>query len=126
MCSHTNPSGTNHLAKVTTDGYYSYMKVVGVKVLKAKLSEYLRLVKTGETILVTERDEVVAEIRPANRRKIGEMTLQEKLAAMAERGEATLRSVPRRKDWKRFLEEVPKREAVSSQKILDDLREDSR
>ena len=38
------------------------MKAVGVKVLKAKLSEYLRLVKAGETVLVTERDEVVAEL----------------------------------------------------------------
>jgi antitoxin (DNA-binding transcriptional repressor) of toxin-antitoxin stability system len=42
-------------------------KTVGVKRLKAKLSEYLRLVKGGETILVTERDEVVAELRPARR-----------------------------------------------------------
>ena len=44
------------------------MKAVGVKQLKARLSEYLRLVKTGETILVTERDEVVAEMHPARRR----------------------------------------------------------
>jgi len=41
------------------------MKAVGVKQLKARLSEYLRLTKAGETILVTERDEVVAELRPA-------------------------------------------------------------
>jgi len=37
------------------------MRAVGIKVLKAKLSEYVRLAKAGETILVTERDEVVAE-----------------------------------------------------------------
>ncbi len=43
------------------------MKAVGVKSLKAKLSEYLRLVKAGETVLVTERDQVIAEIKPANR-----------------------------------------------------------
>lgn len=45
------------------------MKVVGVKRLKARLSEYVRLVKAGETILVTDRDEVVAEIRPARRQR---------------------------------------------------------
>ena len=35
------------------------MKAVGVKNLKAKLSEYLRAVKAGETLLVTDRDEVI-------------------------------------------------------------------
>ena len=38
------------------------MKVVGIKQLKVRLSEYVRLAKAGETVLVTERDEVVAEL----------------------------------------------------------------
>jgi antitoxin (DNA-binding transcriptional repressor) of toxin-antitoxin stability system len=41
------------------------MKSVGVKQLKSRLSEYLRLVRGGETVFVTDRDEVVAELRPA-------------------------------------------------------------
>ena len=40
------------------------MRAVGLKVLKNKLSEYIRLVQSGETILVTDRDRVVAEIVP--------------------------------------------------------------
>jgi prevent-host-death family protein len=40
------------------------MRVVGIKALKNKLSEYVRLVKAGETVLVTERDRVVAELTP--------------------------------------------------------------
>jgi antitoxin (DNA-binding transcriptional repressor) of toxin-antitoxin stability system len=41
------------------------MRVVGIKVLKNKLSEYVRLVATtGETVLVTDRDRVVAELVP--------------------------------------------------------------
>src|SRR5262249_60758504 len=40
------------------------MRAVGLKVLKNKLSEYIRLVQGGETILVTDRDRVVAEIVP--------------------------------------------------------------
>jgi antitoxin (DNA-binding transcriptional repressor) of toxin-antitoxin stability system len=40
------------------------MKAVGVKVLKNKLSEYLRLAESGETVLVTDRDRVVAELGP--------------------------------------------------------------
>ena len=43
------------------------MKVVGVKELKARLSEYLRLAKAGESVLVTERNEVVAELRAVRR-----------------------------------------------------------
>lgn len=39
------------------------MKAVGVRELKNRLSEYLRLVRAGEEILVTDRGEVVAELR---------------------------------------------------------------
>lgn len=40
------------------------MFVVGLKLLKNKLSEYVRLAARGETVLVTDRDRVVAEIVP--------------------------------------------------------------
>ncbi len=40
------------------------MRAVGLKVLKNKLSEYIRLVVAGETVLVTDRDRVVAELIP--------------------------------------------------------------
>jgi antitoxin (DNA-binding transcriptional repressor) of toxin-antitoxin stability system len=40
------------------------MRAVGLKVLKNKLSEYVRLAQGGETILVTDRDRVVAELIP--------------------------------------------------------------
>jgi antitoxin (DNA-binding transcriptional repressor) of toxin-antitoxin stability system len=39
------------------------MKAVGIRELKNRLSEYLRLVRSGEEILVTDRGEVVAELR---------------------------------------------------------------
>ena len=40
------------------------MRSVEIKVLNTKLSEYLRLAASGETVLVTDRDRVVAEIGP--------------------------------------------------------------
>ena len=40
------------------------MRAVGLKTLKNKLSEYVRLVASGETVLVTDRDRVVAELGP--------------------------------------------------------------
>jgi antitoxin (DNA-binding transcriptional repressor) of toxin-antitoxin stability system len=40
------------------------MKAVGVRELKNRLSEYLRLVRNGETVLVTDRGAVIAELGP--------------------------------------------------------------
>jgi antitoxin (DNA-binding transcriptional repressor) of toxin-antitoxin stability system len=40
------------------------VRAVGLKALKDRLSEYVRLAASGETILVTDRDHVVAEIGP--------------------------------------------------------------
>jgi len=40
------------------------MRSVGIKVLKNKLSEYIRLAAGGEIVLVTDRNRVVAEIVP--------------------------------------------------------------
>jgi antitoxin (DNA-binding transcriptional repressor) of toxin-antitoxin stability system len=37
---------------------------VGIKVLKNRLSEYVRLAAGGEVVLVTDRDRVVAELGP--------------------------------------------------------------
>ena len=42
--------------------YHAGMRSVGIKILKNKLSEYIRLVASGETIFVTDRDRIVAEL----------------------------------------------------------------
>lgn len=38
------------------------MKTVGVRELKNRLSEYLRQARSGESVLVTDRGQVVAEL----------------------------------------------------------------
>jgi prevent-host-death family protein len=43
------------------------MKTAGIKDLKNRLSYYLREVKKGEKILITERDQVIATILPVER-----------------------------------------------------------
>jgi antitoxin (DNA-binding transcriptional repressor) of toxin-antitoxin stability system len=40
------------------------MRAVGLKILKNRLAEFIRLAAGGETILVTDRSRVVAEIVP--------------------------------------------------------------
>jgi len=39
------------------------MKSVGIRELKNQLSKYLKLVKDGEVIIVTDRNEIIAEIK---------------------------------------------------------------
>src|SRR5436190_8394172 len=53
-----------NIDRVASGSYIISMRSVGIKVLKNKLSEYIRLAAGGETVLVTDRDRVVAEIVP--------------------------------------------------------------
>jgi prevent-host-death family protein len=65
------------------------MKTVGVRDLKNKLSEYLRRVRLGESVLVTDRGEVVAELLPPGQGQ-GDPSLPAGLQALARRGLLTL------------------------------------
>lgn len=40
------------------------MRTVGLKVLKNKLAEYVRIAERGERVLISDRDRVVAELVP--------------------------------------------------------------
>jgi antitoxin (DNA-binding transcriptional repressor) of toxin-antitoxin stability system len=40
------------------------VRAVGIKALKNRLSEYVRIAASGETVLVTDRDRIVAELGP--------------------------------------------------------------
>jgi antitoxin (DNA-binding transcriptional repressor) of toxin-antitoxin stability system len=59
------------------------MRAVGIKLLKNKLSEYVRLAAAGETILIAHRDRVVAELGPPGELRPG--TLPDALLADAVR-----------------------------------------
>lgn len=54
------------MTKVASGSYLDGMRAVGLKVLKNKLSEYVRLAAGGETILISDRDRIVAELVPPN------------------------------------------------------------
>jgi len=45
------------------------MPTVGLKILKNKLSEYVRLAAAGETVVITDRGRAVAEIVPHRRQQ---------------------------------------------------------
>lgn len=96
------------------------MKAVGVKQLKARLSEYLRLVQSGETLLLTHRDAVIAEIRPARRGAGLPDDTEALLDALAESGEVTRARIPKQGwVWKTRGLRLP---SGTSRRLLDELR----
>lgn len=102
------------------------MKAVGIKQFKAQLSSYIRLAKAGETVLVTEREEVVAELRPARRRlprRSDIEDLEEVLDELAAQGELERASIAKSSKWHWKVEGagLPEGTALA---ILDQLRED--
>jgi antitoxin (DNA-binding transcriptional repressor) of toxin-antitoxin stability system len=58
---------------------------VGIRELKARLSEHLRRIRSGDTILVTDRGEVVAEINPPGQPRI-DASISPALLDLARRG----------------------------------------
>jgi prevent-host-death family protein len=65
------------------------MKSVGLRELKNRLSEYVREVRSGEAVLVTDRGEVVAELLPPGQ-SLDESGVPSGLTALARRGQLTL------------------------------------
>lgn len=59
---------------------------IGARELKMRLGKYIRAVREGETIVVTERGEAVAELRPLPR---AETALDTRLALLAQTGSLT-------------------------------------
>ena len=57
-------------------------KAVGVRELKTRLGSYLREVRRGRTIVVTDRGEPVAELRPITRARSGSDAEIERLVAL--------------------------------------------
>lgn len=74
------------------------MRSIGIKQLKARLSEYVRLARGGETILVTDRDEVVAELGPVRRQVADADSLEATLERLADQGVIT-RAGQAKKGW---------------------------
>jgi prevent-host-death family protein len=100
------------------------MQAVGIKELKAKLSEYVRAARSGETVLITDRSEVVAALGPVPER-IGELPLSPldtRFAEAARRGLVQLPTASRVGwRWKPRSVGLPVAEVEA---LLDDLRAD--
>jgi prevent-host-death family protein len=65
------------------------MKAVGVRELKNRLSEYIRHVRSGEAVLVTDRGEIVAELTTPGH-GTADASVPAGLAALAKQGRVRL------------------------------------
>lgn len=110
------------MTQVTTGGYHRSMKAVGIKELKARLSEYVRLARSGELILISDRDEVVAELGPVRYRPPLAGSVHDTLDRLARAGHVT-RAGQSKEGWSWSPRPLglPKRTVA---RLLDDLRED--
>jgi antitoxin (DNA-binding transcriptional repressor) of toxin-antitoxin stability system len=93
------------------------MKQVGLRELKNHLSEYMRLVRAGEHILVTDRGHVVAELGPPPA-----ATARDPSAALAELERKGVLRPPTAKGralYPRFRRLVP---PGTAQRLLDEER----
>ena len=84
---------------------------VGTRELKSKLSEYLRRVKAGETIIVTERGKTIGQIVPVK------PTLEQRLRALVDSGIVEW-------DGKKFQPSKPVARNRSSKQVSDLVIED--
>jgi len=87
---------------------------VGTRELKSRLSEYLRRVKDGQTIVVTERGKVIGHIVPAP------LSLEERMRTLADAGFLLLSGAEKRKPYQ------PKIINSSMHLISDSVIEDRR
>jgi antitoxin (DNA-binding transcriptional repressor) of toxin-antitoxin stability system len=98
------------------------MRSVGIRQLKARLSEYVRLARSGELILVSDRDEVVAELGPLRHRLPDPGSVEDTLERLARQGQVTRAARPKRGwSWRPHGLGLPG-DTVSG--LLDELRTD--
>ena len=96
------------------------MSTVGIRELKAKLSEYLRMVKRGEVVRVTDRGKVVAEIRMPQPKTSPPSELAA-LRSLIERGVLTKGAPHDPSLYRRSPVHSP---PGTARRLLDELRED--
>jgi antitoxin (DNA-binding transcriptional repressor) of toxin-antitoxin stability system len=97
------------------------MKTVGIRELKNRLSEYLREVRAGESVLVTDRGEVIAEVSPPGQMR-ADPSFPAGLLQLARRGHLSLGSTSGAVIYKPLP--LRRRRNLSAAKLLGEERGD--
>jgi prevent-host-death family protein len=97
-------------------GYFGFMQTVGIKLLKDNLSAYVRAAEAGDTILVTDRGRIVAELVPP--RALGSASTEEEI--LAELSREGILAAPKR----RATSPPTRTELASFEDLMDGLGAD--
>ena len=87
---------------------------VGTRELKSRLSEYLRRVKAGQTIVVTERGKVIGHIVPVP------LSLEERMQTLADAGFLVLGANGKRKPYQPKL--INRSKHLISDSVIEERR----
>lgn len=93
------------------------MQKVGSRELKNRLGRYLRLVRQGITLIVTDRGKPIAKVSPPDEDTAGEPTLMDVLKRLDAEGKIRLAKGSLGK-----FRAVPSRGKSASQMIIEDRR----
>jgi hypothetical protein len=96
------------------------MRTVGIRELKAHLSRVLREVQSGETVLVTDRGKVIAELRQPGLAGQALSPVEQKLAELAAKGVLKLAEKP----WSEYTPSPIKVPPGTLQAMIDDMRDE--
>ena len=113
------PPPTHAVDNVDTCSYIAPVRTVGIRELKNSLSEYIRRIRAGETVLVTDRGEIVAELSAPGAGK-PDPGVPPGLAALARRGLATLGEGPHPDLYQRLPRR--RRGSLTATRLLDEER----
>ncbi len=93
------------------------MQRVGSREFKNRLGRYLRAVRQGQTLLITDRGEPVAKVCPPEQENDSQATFADVLKKLEAEGKIRLPKRPLRK-----FRAVPSRAKPASQMIIEDRR----
>jgi len=93
------------------------MQMVGSREFKNRLGRYLRAVRKGQTLLITDRGKPVARVSPPDQNRDSELTFSDLLKKLEAEGKIRLPKRPLGK-----FRAVPSRGKSASQMIIEDRR----
>lgn len=93
------------------------VRTIGVEALNDRLNEYVRIAASGETVLITDRSRVVAELGPPRQRQ-GAQVADGPLADLVRRGLVTPPRLPK------GTRPLPAKRVASLEEVLRELDQD--
>jgi len=91
------------------------MRKIGSREFKNRMGKYLQAVRTGQTLIITDRGQAVAKVGPPDRKEHSEKSIEDRLRELEALGMIRLASRP-----VRGFKTVPARGKPASRILIED------